>query len=885
MSLWSRIWNVVRGHRLNSEIDAEFESHIQEAIADGRDPDEARRAFGPRLLMRENVRDISLIPWLESLLSDSIFGARQLLKTKVTSLAAILSLGLAIGASISAFRLVDALLFRPLPISAPDRLYALSRLSHDLDGSPDIYDSQPYPLFTQMRERVRDQADLLAISYDERRDLTFNSAKEWEKAHLQYVSSNMFTTFGLQPALGRLLTETDDAKRGASPYAVISYGYWSQRFGKNPNLIGQTFRLDDTIYQIIGVSGKHFSGIEPGTSTDIFVPITMRGYGALDCTDCGWFRVLAQLKPGASLGPVRDQLTAAFNVFQEQRAKEVSALPEALQNLPPEMLLVNSAPAGVSGLQTQYSRPLAALCVLVALLLLIGCANVANLMTAQAASREREMALRVSVGAGRARLVQLVLLQSAWLAIISAMLGSLLAWWAAPYIVAKINPPDNPAQLNLQADFRVTLFSLALAISVTFLFGLAPALRASYVKPVTALKGGENPHFRRRMMHALIAVQVAFCFLVLFVGGVFVLTFERLSHQSTGFSTDRLLAMETVTSQAQLPMHWQEVVRHLRSTPGVESVSLAGWPLLTGEQRNNFIPVHGQQPGKDLAYFLPVLPGWIDSMRVPLLKGRDFLPADVDPGAAIVTRTFTKRFFPNEDPIGKTFQKTEPRGKPQRYQIVGLVEDVRYQEIRRPPLPVFFLPFASLDDAGALQPYDHATLLVRTSNPNPLLLAPVLRQEVSRANSAFRVSNLRTQQGINEAQTVRERLLATLAIFFAAVALLLSGIGLYGVLYYSVQQRRREIGIRIAVGAQSHSVIRLIVADISAAVLLGAAAGLILGLTSVGYIRTLLYQVGITDAAVLAFPSLAMFLTACIATFPTILCAIGTDPAKVLRID
>ena len=885
MSLWSRTKNAFRSDHLNAEIDRELDAHIAEAIASGRDPHEVRRSFGSALRHREASRDAKLLPWLDSLRSDATFAIRQLKKQKITTVTAVLSLALAIGASTTVFRLVDGLFFRPLPVSAPDRLYALSRLGSDLDGAPDIYDSQPYPLYQQMSAGVADQADLLALSYNGRTDLTYKSDAETEKAQVQYISSNMFTTFGLKPALGHLLNPTDDDHPHSSPYAVISYKYWSERFGKDPAVLGRTFRLENQIFQIAGVSEKKFTGAEPGVATDIFVPISMQSEGALKCTDCGWFMILVQLRPGVPLQPVRDKLTAAFEVFREQRVKELSALPELFRNMRAEKLLIDPAPAGSSSLQSDYRRPLAALGVLVLLVLLIACANVANLMSAQASGRAREMALRVSLGAGRARLVQLVLVQSAILAALAASAGFLFALWSAPYVVSKINSPDNPAYLALSPDFRIFFFSLALAGAVTLLFGLVPALRASFVKPAAALKGGDQPHSGRRLMHVLIAVQVSFCFLVLFVAGLFLTTFNRLAHQSTGFSSDRLLTLETVTSSPQSRVYWQHVVDHLRGTPGVESASVAGWPLLSGQQRNNFISVHGQPPGKDLAFFMPAGPGWLETLKIPLFDGRDFTPTETDPGSAIVTSAFAKLFFPNENPVGQFFEKTEPHGQPHRYQIVGLVGDVRYQSIRRPFVPAFFVPFNYVNDSGAFEPSTYGTVLVRTTSDNPLALASLLRQEVPRARSEFRVSNVVPQIQINESQTLRERILATLAIFFAAVALLLAGVGLYGVLHYSIQQRRREIGIRIAIGAQAKSIIRLVTAQIIFAITTGAVAGLLLGISGSRYLTALFYQVRATDISILAFPTTAIFLAATAAAFPAVLRAIRTDPAEILRSD
>jgi predicted permease len=871
MSLWSRIANVFRLDRVSGEIEEELESHIEEGIEHGRDGAEARRAFGSVLRRSEESRDIRLVAWVDALRADAVFGWRQLRKKKVTSAAAVLSLALAIGACTSAFRLIDALLLRPLPVAEPERLYALSRRGIGFDGKAQTFDGWAYPAFRLMRAAVKDCAELLAISYTERMDLTYKSDQEMEKANLQYVSGWMFGSFGLRPALGRLFTENDDVKPGAHPYAVLSHDYWTRRFGRDPRAIGRTFRISNNIYEIVGVAEEPFTGTETGTVTDIFMT-TMMHPGALR-SDWTWHRTLARLKPGVAVEPVRAKLQATSRAFEEERAKGFSGMTrQSIDRFLDQTLLLESAAAGSSDLQHNYRRSLMALGVLVVLVLGIACANVANLMTAQAAARAREMALRVSIGAGRWRLVQLVLVESAMLAFLAAAMGGLFAWWSAPFVVSRINPPDNPARLSLPADRRVLGFDLALTLGVTFLFGLAPALRASAVRPASALKGGSEPHSRRRLMHGLIAVQVAFCFLVLFVAGLFAASVDRLSNRPTGFSADRLLTLDTVPASPQSPVFWDQVAEHLRTVPGVEKVALAGWPLLRLSSWNGFISINGAPPGPVLAYFLSVSPGWTDVMRIRFIEGRDLRPNDTTPGAAIVNETFAKQFFNGESPVGKSFQ----RG-PNRYQVVGVVGDVPYRNLREAILPVAYVPFRGLQPAG------EGSFIVRTSSSNPLALASSLRREVSRARAGFRVSNIATQAEINRSHTVRERLLAMLALFFAVVALLLAGVGLYGVLDYSVLQRRREIGIRLAIGAQPGGIARLVTVDVFSMVLAGALAGLALGMASVRYIETLLYQVKATDVGVLALPSLTILAAALLAAVPAVIRAVRIDPVTMLR--
>jgi predicted permease len=884
MSLWSRIANVFREVDPNREIDEELRSHLTEAIDQGRDPSEARRAFGSALRHSEQSRDVRLIAWLDSLRADAIFGWRQLNKRKITSAAAILSLALAIGACTAAFRLIDALLLRPLPVANPERLYSVVFEGPGADGKVSAYDSCSYPMFSQWRSVVKDQAELVAISYADRIDLTYGSDQEMEKAYQQYVSGWMFPTLGIQPALGRLLTANDDRKPGAHPYAVLSYDYWTHRFGRDPKVIGRTFRMVNDLFEIVGVSEEGFTGTETGTMTDIFIPMMMKTPSTLASSNNFWLRTLVQLKPGVAPEPVHQKLAATFHAFEAERAKSIPGLTKyRFEQFFNQRLLLEPAAAGRSNMQRDYRQPLIALGVLVALVLLIACANVANLMTAQASARAREMALRVSIGAGRWRLVQLVLVESALLAFLAAALGGLFAWQSAPLIVRMINPPDNPARLILSADWRVFGFGLALAFGVTILFGLAPALRASSVKPVNALKGGEDPHSRRRLMYALIASQVAFCFVVHFVAGLFVRTFDRLSNQPNGFSADRILNLETITLRPQPQVFWDQVAQRLRETPGVEKVALTVWPLLSGESTVDYISINGAPPSDVFSDFLNVSPGWLDTMRIPFIDGRDFRDGETSPEVAIVNDAFAKQFFNGENPVGKSFDRGGAKARIHT-RIVGYVRDARSRDrLRRPILPTVYVPFSSVDAQDAFQARGRGTFIVRTSSGKPLALASILRQEVSRARSEFRVGNVRTQTEINQATTIRERLLAMLALFFAIVALTLAGVGLYGVLDYSVLQRRREIGIRMALGARAGDIAWRVTADVFSMVLLGAGVGLGLGMASARYVESLLFQVKPTDAGALAIPSLMILAAALVAAVPPVIRAVRIDPAGMLR--
>ncbi|MEP7364738.1 MAG: ABC transporter permease [Acidobacteriota bacterium] len=884
MSLLTRVRNAISGERLNRDLDEEMRSHIEEAIEGGRDPEEARRGFGSVLHAREESRDAKLVPWLESLAADAVFGWRQLLKNKAVSGAAILSLALAIGSCTAAFRLVDAMLLRPMPVADAERLFFLTYDLKDSEGKFDTGDSYEYPGFRLMREAVQGQADLMAISYAGSQDVTYGSDDEMEKAVRQFVSGSMFGVFGLKPALGRLLTVSDDLKPGEHPVTVLSYDYWTRRFGRDPKVLGKKLRQGQDLFEVVGVGPAGFTGTETGLVTDFFLP-TMANARAINNASWGWFRTWVHLRPGSDLEQVRQKLQASLHNFRNEKAKgfgpgrtksqieEYTAAPAHLE----------PASAGVSGMQKSYRRALTILGAVVCLVLLIACANVANLMTAQAAMRARELALRVSIGAGRARLVQLVLMESLLVAIAATALGWLFAWWAAPFVVSMINPPQYPIRLILTTDWRVLSFGAALATGVTLLFGLLPALRASAIKPVSALKGGDNPHSRRRMMNALVAAQVAFCFLVHFVTGLFVASFERMSNQPTGFATERVLLLATTAKGDQSPAAWDEVEQRLREQAGLESVARASWGLMSGNGWSSAVWANGREPSQQASpYFLDVSPGWFAAMKIPLIDGRDFRREESQLQSAIVNEAFARYYFDGQNPVGKSIESE--RGKKRaRVEIVGYVRDARYRNMKEAIRPTVYVPNRDLDGEGKLRPKDWATFVVRTKGDDVTALAPALRRAVKETRPDFRVSDVRSQAELVRNQTLRERLLALLSAFFAAVALILAAVGLYGVLNYAVLQRRREFGIRRALGAQAGDVARRVTGEVLAMLFIGSAAGLGAGVASEHYLEALLFQVKVTDVAMLTLPLLTIFAAALLAALPPVIRAVRIDPAAMLR--
>jgi predicted permease len=641
--------------------------------------------------------------------------------------------------------------------------------------------------------------------------------------------------------------------------------------------------MRDNLYEIVGVGPKGFTGTEPGAVTDIFVPAKMEPR-LLNPNDFS-MRVFVRVRPGVQVKALADKLNAAYQQWENERLKSTPKY--LLSLLTTATLSLKPAGTGASEMQSEYGSALTVLGVMVALVLLIACANVANLMAGQAAARTREMALRMSLGSGRARLVRLVMVESAMLGLLAATLGLGFAGWATPYVVSRINPPDDPARLVLGVDWMVAAFTVLLTLGVTALFGILPALRASGVRPVSALKGGEEPRSNAAWMQSMIAAQVAFCFVVLFLAGLFAVTEAKLARRPMGFTAERLLLLDTVSRAEQPAVKWDQMAAAMRMVPGVRSTALEDWPLMSGTQHNEQISVHGEVPSQTLAFFLAVSPGWLDTMRIPLVDGRNFRDSDAAPNVAMVNETFAKTFFGGRSPVGQVFDALVPKRANAHYKIVGLVKDVMYRNVREQVSPQVYVPVHHVAAAGvavgALEPMRGEVIAVRTASGDVAPIAEALRRAVTQTDPEFRVSTMTAQTELIADQTIRERLLAALAGFFAAVALLLASIGLYGVLHYSVVQREREIGIRIALGAAAANIARIVSARAIAMVVVGAAVGLIAGAVSVRFVSSLLYEVKGTDVSMMVSPAIVLLAAAACAAVPPVVRAVRIDPAIMLR--
>jgi predicted permease len=568
-----------------------------------------------------------------------------------------------------------------------------------------------------------------------------------------------------------------------------------------------------------------------------------------------------------------------------QRAQAPRPLPpdvaERMINVP---LHMHDAANGTSPIRQKLERPLWILALVVALVLLIACSNVANLLIARAAARRREMALRISIGAGRARLVQQVLIESALLAMAACLLGVALAIWITPLIVPQLGVSRDPVRLALGLDWRLFGFLAIVCTSATLIFGLGPAAHVSAVTPQDALKTADTHQTARRgLARLLVAAQVGFCFVVLFVAGLFLMTFRHLTTEDLGFRPDKLVliqggAKDLAGNGEAARNTWLQLQDRLRQLPGVEDMSYSAWSLFSDTGWSGSVRVEGKPFDPIDTYFLSVSPRFVSTMGMRLIAGREFQPDDLlrtPASAAIVNQTFAQRHFPGQNPIGHRFQTINDR-QPAMHEIVGVVQDAHYDNIRDAVSPTAYFPLNPPDGLG------WATMEVRTTI-DPTALIDSVRREARQVHPSFRVGQVTLQSTLVADSVLRERLLACLSGFFAIVAMLLAAIGLYGVLSYSVVQRTREIGIRVALGAQRRALVRLVVADALWLIAIGLIGGLAGGWLLTRSVASLLYQVRPSDAISLILPIASLLLATVLAALPPALRATRVDPLVALR--
>jgi putative ABC transport system permease protein len=899
MSWISRIASAFRPERTDADLGDELQFHIDQRIDDlvrgGMRREEAervaRRQLGHPLQLREISHEIKSAAWLQSLLRDFRFGLRMLMKHRTASLAAIASLALAIGACTAAFALIDALIFRMLPLPAPRQLIDLARLMPGfLSPANQARESTgfSYPQYELLRDAARDRADLFTMRLSGGLHIAqFDDAGgAAENIRVEAISGRGFEILGVQPFFGRLIQPGDDTLNGANPVAVLSYPFWKRRFGASPSAIGRWMTLGNKQFQIVGVAARPFSGVQPGYLTDAWLPlsITLDARNLAD-PDSGFLNVWGRLHPGVDALQVREPLQAATTNFTRERVRvnpPRNLHGAQLQQFSDAPLRVRDASAGDNSLfRVQFRRPLWILAIICALLLLIACSSVANLMIARGSARAAEMALRISLGAARSRLIQQMLIESAQLAAAACALGIAFAALAAPTIVARLGPSEFPAWLDVAPDLRTLAFAVSLSVVTTLLFGIVPALRASSVSPEAALKTGESRQSGRTgSLRWILSAQIGFSAAVVFLSGLLLLSFRKLIAVDLGFARKNVVLFDLAPRDPMNPPRapGSELLEKLRQLPAIQAASLTQQRPMGGDMVWIMTPIV-RFPGRANETVrpteVPVSDGFFEAMKIRWIAGRDFRAEEIarNSPAVIVNQAFVDAFLKGRNPIGEQFEKLGNDPDPVPQQIVGVVANIRYNNLRESEEPTIYTPLRNA--AGA-------TLNARVVSESPALLA-FLRKEIETDAPTLMVHGSILLASQIDNTMISERLLAILAGFFAVVALLLAAVGLYGVINYTTVRRTREIGIRIALGSRRAAVVRLIVWETSSPVIAGIALGVGCGVALARYLASQLFGVKPADFQSLAAPVACMVIAALAAVLPPAFRAAGADPLDALR--
>ncbi len=829
-----------------------------------------------------------------TLLHDSRYSVRMLAKAPGFALVAVLTLALGIGANAAIFQLIDAVRLRTLPVKEPNTL-AIVHLNKNHWGQGNFngpYSEFTFPLWQQIRQR---QEAFSSIAVWGGESLNLATGGEVNYANAIWVSGDFFRVLGVRPFLGRLLSDADD-QTGCSGGVDISYAFWQRRYGGAASAIGQTLTLEDHPFPILGVTPPSFYGVSIGDRFDVAVPVCAEPIVGGEHSritgprprETWWLAMLGRLKPDWTLEHATGQLAVIMPAaLHETIPPQYDA--DGVKHYLAYKLEARPAANGFSNLREDSSTSLWLLLGLSGLVLLIACANLANLMLARASTREREIAVRLALGASRWRLIGQLLSESALLAIAGAVCGGLLAAVLSRFLIAFISRPNNPIFLDMPMDWRVLGFAACLAILTTVLFGLVPALRAGSVPPGSVLKTGGRGmtagRERFRLQRILVASQVALSLVLLAGALLFARSLQNLMSRDPGFQQNGVLVANIDFTRLNLPearrnSFVRDLLDRIRAVPGVAAASASMRSPINGNSSNDDIIGENGADTKEASWLDYVSPGYFQAMETPILAGRDFNDNDTatSPKVAIVNQAFVKKFLNGaRDAVGKQFRLWESPGKPEPYySVVGVVKDSIYNDMHEPLVPVMYFPRTQVEKPGT-----DVTFLVRSQLGMAGLLSS-LKNTIAGVNpeidTQFKV--LRTQ--IRES-LVQDELMATLCGFFGALAVLLAAIGLYGVISYTVAQRTNEIGVRMALGAQRSGVIVLVLGEVAVLIAIGVAVGAGLTLAGSRAASSLLFGLKPHDPLTLVLAVVILGAIGFVASFIPARRATRVDPMVALR--
>ncbi len=876
-----RLRSLFRLSQTDLDLDDELRDHLerqtQEYVTQGMTQQEARRQaridLGGIEQTKEHCREARGVTGIQDLLQDLRYGVRLLRKSPGFTVVAVLTLALGIGANTVVFSILDALLLRKLSVPNPEELVFLGNRGATDYGTAVLSELQAYRHY---RDENRVFSDVFAFAEMEQFEVTREG--EPSSASGEVITSNYFRGLGLRPHLGRLLVEGDGDGASGSPVAVLSYSYWQRAFRSNPAAVGQTISLHNAAwsfhplqnhtYKIVGIAPPGFFGAEVGRSPDVFIPASNWGDSP------GWVTAIGRLKPGVSLEQARANLAPIY----EQTVRDSPLLSIEKQQVM-RGLVLDPIPRGLSPVREKFSLATRIAMAVVALVLLIACVNVANLMLSQKISRRHELTVRTAVGAGRWRLVRQMLAEAALLAFAGAVAGVLIANWTVKSLAAALSTRQLPVQLYAGVNARVLVFSIAILALTILLCGLIPGLFATRnLANNLKLSGANAAHgsLGLRVSSLLLAGQMAVSTIVLVSSGLLLHSLVNLETYNVGFDADQVLAV-TLSGQPASPDFYELLLDRAKHLPGVHSASYSGLTPLGGTGLGINVSVDGHPPESAAgahAFFNSVSPGYFATMGIPLISGRDFTPQDAVvpwPHVAIINRTMARHYFGSEDPVGKTFRFVEGN---RRLEIVGVAADSTYFDLRERPTDFIYRPYAR---ATRLR-----TLNIR-ANGNPVVLASVVRDLVRSLDRSVTIeSNETLRQQVNESLH-KDRLVAMLCSVFAALALVLTCVGIYGVLSFQVARRRSEIGIRMALGAQRRDILTLFLRQELKILALGLAVGIVAAIALTRILAHMLFGVSSTDPFTYAAVTIILSLAAVAALFLPARPAMKVDPIVVLR--
>jgi len=875
------------------ELEGHLEMHIQDNLRRGMTPEAARRdaliKLGGIESTKERYRDRRGLRGLETLVQDVRFGARMLRKNSGFTAVVVITLALGIGANTAIFSLLDSVVLRFLPVEKPEQLVQITRRGPEPGH-------QGVPSFTNpIWEQVRDQQDVFsgALAFGAQEfDLAQGGEAHYAKG--LWVSGDFFRTLGVRAAAGRLITVADD-QRGCSGVAVLSYSFWQDHLGGAASALGSMISLDNHTYPVIGVTAPGFYGVEVGAKFDVALPFCATAIfdGArprLDHRSWWWLAIVGRLRPGISPAQLRARLELISpRVF----AATVPANWDVASQKNYQKWMLTSAPVstGTSGLRRQFVRPLQILMGVVGIVLLIACANIAGLMLARAATRQREMAVRRAVGASRLRLIRQLLTECLLLSTAGALLGILFARWGSMLLVRFISTARDQVYLDLSFDWRVLGFTASIAIITAVLFGVLPAFRSTRISLTSAMKGSlavdPERHARFRPGRWIVAAQVALSLVLLVGAGLFLRSFVKLVTLDIGFDRENVLMMHAEARTAGIQpakwmATWDEIERRLSTQPGVLSASRCLLTPVSGSEWNQ--NVHADSPNSpagdaSLVYLNAVTPAYFRTLRIPLLAGRGFSVGDTatSPKVALINQTMARKFYSNLNPVGRFFRMEGDQGKlGDPIQIVGVVRDSKYESLREEDYACAYLPVSQAPGFGG-----GPNFLIRTS-VRPSAVVSLIQSTVAGVNKSISIQFNTLARQVDDS-LVQERVLATLSCFFAGLAMLLVMVGLYGAISYMVTLQQTELGVRMALGAAPGSILRLVLRDVVLILTVGVAAGTGITLLSVQLLQSLLFGLAARDRATIALAAGVVSLVAFIAGYLPARRAAKVDPMSALR--